>query len=40
MCRFITALALVLLIAIPSLTRSAITAPVSPASSAFGGNGY
>lgn len=37
---FITALTLISLIAIPSATQIANAAPVSPASSAFGGNGY
>ena len=37
---FIAALTLISLIAIPSVTRIANAAPVSPASSAFGGNGY
>jgi hypothetical protein len=36
----IAALALVSLIVIPSLTQTVNAAPVSPASSAFGGNGY
>jgi hypothetical protein len=40
MSKFIAVLALVLVIAIPSLTRTGNTAPVSPASSAFGSNGY
>jgi hypothetical protein len=38
--KFIAALALVSLIVIPSLAQTANGAPVSPASSAFGGNGY
>jgi hypothetical protein len=38
--KFIAALALFSLIAIPSLTQTANAAPVSPASSAFGSNGY
>jgi hypothetical protein len=38
--KFIAALALISLIAIPSLTQTANAAPVSPASSAFGDNGY
>ena len=38
--RTFIALALILLIAIPSFTQTANAAPVSPASSAFGGNGY
>jgi Tfp pilus assembly protein FimT len=37
---FVAVLALILLIAIPSFTQTANAAPVSPASSAFGGNGY
>jgi hypothetical protein len=37
---FIAALTLISLIAIPSATQIANAAPVSPASSAFGGNGY
>ena len=37
---FIAALALTSLIAIASLTQTANAAPVSPSSSAFGGNGY
>jgi len=37
---FIAALTLISLIAIPSVTRIANAAPVSPASSAVGGNGY
>ena len=36
----IAALMLISLIAIPSATQIANAAPVSPASSAFGGNGY
>jgi len=38
--KFVAALALMSLIAIPSLTESANAAPVSPSSSSFGGNGY
>jgi hypothetical protein len=38
--KFIAALALISLIAIPSLTVSANAAPVSPSSSSFGSNGY
>jgi hypothetical protein len=38
--KFIAALALVSLIVIPSLAQTANAAPVSPSSSAFGGNGY
>ena len=38
--KFIAALALISLIAIPSLTVTANAAPVSPSSSAFGSNGY
>jgi hypothetical protein len=38
--KFIAALALISLIAIPSLTVTASAAPVSPSSSAFGSNGY
>jgi len=38
--KFIAALALISLIAIPSLIESANAAPVSPSSSSFGGNGY
>jgi hypothetical protein len=38
--KFIAALALISLIAIPSLTQTANAATVSPASSAFGDNGY
>jgi hypothetical protein len=38
--KFIAALALISLIAIPALTLTANAAPVSPAGSAFGGNGY
>jgi hypothetical protein len=37
---FIAVLALILLMATPSFTQTANAAPVSPASSAFGGNGY
>jgi len=37
---FVAVLALILLIAIPSFTQTANAAPVSPASSAFGSNGY
>jgi hypothetical protein len=37
---FIAAVTLISLIAIPSATQIANAAPVSPASSAFGGNGY
>jgi hypothetical protein len=37
---FIAALALTSLIAVASLTQTANAAPVSPASSAFGSNGY
>jgi Tfp pilus assembly protein FimT len=37
---FIAVLALILLIAIPSFTQTAIATPVSAASSAFGSNGY
>jgi hypothetical protein len=38
--KFIAALALISLIAIPSLTQTANAADVSPASPAFGSNGY
>jgi hypothetical protein len=38
--RTFIALALISLIAIPSLTQTASAAPVSPASSEFGTNGY
>ena len=38
--KFIAALALISLIAIPSLTVTANEAPVSPSSSSFGSNGY
>ena len=38
--KFIAALALISLIAIPSLTVTANAAPVSPSSSSFGSNGY
>src|SRR5215468_4636163 len=38
--KFIAALALISLIAVPSLTQIANAAPVSPSSSAFGSNGY
>src|SRR5262249_12791837 len=38
--KFIAALALISLIAIPSLTATANAAPVSPSSPAFGSNGY
>ena len=38
--KFIAALALISLIAIPSLTVTANAAPVSPSSPAFGSNGY
>jgi hypothetical protein len=38
--KFIAALALISLIAIPTLTQTANAAPVSPASSSFGSNGY
>jgi hypothetical protein len=37
---FIAALALTSLIAVAALTQTANAAPVSPASSAFGDNGY
>jgi len=37
---FIAALALALLIAVPTFTHSANAAPTSPASSSFGSNGY
>jgi hypothetical protein len=37
---FITALALISLIAVPTLTQIANAAPVSPSSSSFGSNGY
>jgi hypothetical protein len=36
----IAALALAMLVAIPTFTPSASAAPVSPASSSFGSNGY
>jgi hypothetical protein len=36
----IAALALATLIAVPMFAQSASVAPVSPASSSFGGNGY
>jgi hypothetical protein len=36
----IAALALAALIAVPTFAPSANAAPVSPSSSAFGGNGY
>jgi hypothetical protein len=38
--KFIAALALISLIAIPILTQTASAAPVSPSSSSFGSNGY
>jgi hypothetical protein len=38
--KFIAALALISLIAIPSLTVTANAAPVSPSSFSFGSNGY
>ena len=38
--KFIAALALISLIAIPSLTVSANAAPMSPSGSSFGSNGY
>ena len=38
--KFIAALALISLIAIPTLTQTASATPVSPSSSSFGGNGY
>jgi hypothetical protein len=38
--KFIAALALISLIAIPSLTVTANAAPVSPSTSAFASNGY
>ena len=38
--KFIAALALLSLIVIPPLAQTANAAPVSPASSPFGGNGY
>jgi len=38
--KFIAALALISLIAIPSLTETANAAPVFPSSPAFGSNGY
>jgi hypothetical protein len=38
--KFIAALALISLIAIPTLTQTANAAPVSPSSSSFGSNGY
>jgi hypothetical protein len=37
---FIAALALATLIAVPTLGSSANAAPVSPASSSYGSNGY
>jgi hypothetical protein len=36
----IATLALITMIAIPTLTQTAVAAPVSPSSSQFGGNGY
>jgi len=38
--KFIAALALISLIAVPMAAQNASAAPVSPSSSAFGGNGY
>jgi hypothetical protein len=38
--KFIAALALMSLIAMPTLSGTANAAPVSPSSSAFGSNGY
>src|SRR4029077_14495874 len=38
--KFIDALALISLMAIPTLTQTASAAPVSPSSSSLGGNGY
>ncbi len=38
--KFIAALALISLIAIPTLTQTANAADVSPSSPAFGDNGY
>jgi hypothetical protein len=38
--KLITALALVTLIAVPTFAGSASAAPMSPASSSFGSNGY
>jgi hypothetical protein len=38
--KFIAALVLISLIAIPMLTQTASAAPVSPSSSSFGSNGY
>jgi hypothetical protein len=38
--KFIAALALVTLIAVPTFAQSANAATVSPASSSFGDNGY
>jgi hypothetical protein len=38
--KLIAVLALATLIAVPTFTQSGNAAPVSPASSSFGGNGY
>jgi hypothetical protein len=38
--KIIAVLALATLIAVPTFTQSGDAAPVSPASSSFGGNGY
>jgi len=38
--RFITVLAIVTLIGVPTFVQSVSAAPVSPSSSSFGGNGY
>ena len=38
--KFIAALALITLIAVPTLTAPASAAEVSPSSSSFGANGY
>jgi hypothetical protein len=37
---FVAALALAVLIAVPTFTQGANAAPMSPASSSFGSNGY
>jgi hypothetical protein len=38
--KFIALVALLTLIAVPTFARPANAAPMSPASSSFGGNGY
>ena len=38
--KLVAALAIVMLIAVPTFVQSVSAAPVSPSSSSFGGNGY